>query len=61
MSLVALDVAPLSSKQLALLFLLTTHLSSLGSVAPSATALQLDMFLVQMQFVNLQMFLITYV
>jgi hypothetical protein len=30
------------------------------SVAPSATALQLDVFLLQMQFVNVQIFLITH-
>jgi hypothetical protein len=32
-----------------------------SSVAPSATALQLDVFLPQMQFVNLQIFLVSYI
>jgi hypothetical protein len=46
--------APLSSKQSAFVFLLGTYVILTRSVIPSATGLQLDMFLLQMQFTNLQ-------
>jgi hypothetical protein len=60
MSFVALNIAPLSWKQSAFVFLLGTYVTLPRSVAPSATALQLDVFLLQMQFVNVQIFLITH-
>jgi hypothetical protein len=50
----ALNVAPLFLKQLAFMFLLETYDTLLCSVAPGATALQLDVFLLLMKFVNLQ-------
>jgi hypothetical protein len=56
MSLAAPNIAPLSWKQSAFVFLLGILTRS---VAPSATALQLDVFLLEMQFVNLQIFLVS--
>jgi hypothetical protein len=57
MSLVALNIAPLSWKESAFGFLLGTYVTLAISVAPSATALQQDVYLLQLQFVNLQIFL----
>jgi hypothetical protein len=50
-----------SWKQSAFVFLLGTYsyLTLPRSLAPSATALQLDVFLLQMPFVNLQIFLVS--
>jgi hypothetical protein len=42
----------------AFVFLLGTYVTLPSSVVPSATALQLDVFLLQMQFVNLQILLV---
>jgi hypothetical protein len=53
----ALNVAPLSSKQPASVFLLGTYVTLPCSVAPPATILQLDVLPLQMQFVYLQIFL----
>jgi hypothetical protein len=61
MSLVALNVGPLSSKQSVFVFLVGTYVSLPCSVAPPAIALQLDVFLQLMQFVNLQISLETQV
>jgi hypothetical protein len=58
---VVLNVAALSSEQLAFRFLAITYLTWSLSVAPSATGLQPDVFLLEMQFINVQMFLITQV
>jgi hypothetical protein len=55
LSLVALNVAPLSLKQLAFVFLPGTYVTLPRSVAPSAIALWLDVFLLQMPFINLQL------
>jgi hypothetical protein len=54
--LVALNMAHLSSKLLEFLSLLGTYVTWQRSVAPSASALQIDGFLLQMQFVNLHIF-----
>jgi hypothetical protein len=51
-----LNVAPLSSKWSAFVFLLGTFVTSTCSLALLATAFQLDVFQRQMQFVNLQIF-----
>jgi hypothetical protein len=56
--LVTLYIAPLSWKQSAFVFLLGTYVTLPLSVAPSATALQQDVYVLQMQFVNLQIFLV---
>jgi hypothetical protein len=57
--LMTLDVGPLSSKQLAFMFLLGTYVALPRSVDPPATALQLEVFLLLIQCVNLQIFLET--
>jgi hypothetical protein len=54
-----LNIASLSWKQSAFVFLLGTYVTLPRSVAPSATALQQDVYLLQMQFVNLQIFLVS--
>jgi hypothetical protein len=61
MSLVALNIAPLSWKQSAFVFLQWTYsyVTLPRSVAPSATVLQLDAYLLQIKFVNLQLFLVS--
>jgi hypothetical protein len=51
MSSVALNVVPLSSKESVFVFLLRTYGTLLRSAAPPDTVLQLDVFLLQMQFV----------
>jgi hypothetical protein len=56
MSLVALNMVPLSWKQSAFVFLLGTYVTLPRSVAPSATVLQLEVFLLDMQFVNILIF-----
>jgi hypothetical protein len=56
MVLAALNIARLSWKLSEFLFPLGTYVISPRSVAPSATALQQDLYLLQMQFVNLQIF-----
>jgi hypothetical protein len=61
MSLVVLNVASLSSKQSAFLFLLGTYVTLPCPVVPPATAFQLDVFLLLMQSVDLQIFLETQV
>jgi hypothetical protein len=48
-------------KQLAFVFPLGTYVTLPRSVAPSATALQQDVHLLQMQFVNLQISLVSHV
>jgi hypothetical protein len=53
MSLEALNPAPLSSKQSACVFLLGTPVIVLRSVVLPVTVLQPDVFLLQIQFVNL--------
>jgi hypothetical protein len=61
MSLVALNIAPLSWKQSAFVFLLGTYTYVIlpRSVAPAATTLQQDVYLLQMEFVNLRIFLVS--
>jgi hypothetical protein len=59
MSSVALNIAPLSWKQSAFVFLLAINVILRRSIAPSATALQQDVYLLQMQFLNLQIFLVS--
>jgi hypothetical protein len=53
MFILPLNVAYLSQKQLAFVFLLVTYVAFLCSGAPPATALQLDVLLLLMQLVNL--------
>jgi hypothetical protein len=52
---------PCAWKQSAFVFPLGTYVTLPRSVAPSATALQQDMYLLQMQFVNLQIVLLSHV
>jgi hypothetical protein len=59
MALVALNIASLSWKQSPFVFPLGTYVTLPRSVAPSATALQQDVFLLQMQFLNLQIFIVS--
>jgi hypothetical protein len=61
MPLLTLNIASLSAKQWEYVFLLGTYVTLPRSVAPSSTAFQLDVFLLQAKFVNVQIFLITHV
>jgi hypothetical protein len=56
MFIMKLNVAPLSQKQPAFMFLLGAYVTLPSSVAPPTTALPLDVFLLQMQFANVQIF-----
>jgi hypothetical protein len=58
MFLVAVNAAHLSSKQSAFVFLLGTYGTSSFLAAFPATALQLDVFLRKIQFVNIEIFLV---
>jgi hypothetical protein len=51
---------PLFSKQSAAMFLPGTYATLPGSFAPTVTALHLEVFLLQIRFVNMQIFLITH-
>jgi hypothetical protein len=57
---VALNIALLSWKQSAFVFLLGTYAILTRSDIPSATGLQLDVFRLQVQPVNLQIFLVSH-
>jgi hypothetical protein len=54
--LLAQNVAPLSSKQSAIVFLLETFVTSPGLIAPLATDIQLDVFLLHMQLITVNLF-----
>jgi hypothetical protein len=56
MSLVALNIATLSWRQSAFVFPLGTYVILPRSVAPSAIALPLDVYLLQMQFKSKDIF-----
>jgi hypothetical protein len=58
MSVVGLNVAPLSSTESSFMFLLGTVVTSTCSLALLAAALQLDVFLWEMQFVNIRILLV---
>jgi hypothetical protein len=57
----ALNIAPLSWKQSAFLFLLEIYVTLTHSAAPLATVLQPDVFLLRLHFVNPQIFLVSYI
>jgi hypothetical protein len=54
------NIVPLFSKQSAFVLLFGIYVTLRGSVTPSTTAVQLDVFLLHMQFVNVGIFLITH-
>jgi hypothetical protein len=58
MSLASLNIAPLSSKQPAFVSLSGTYVTWPRPIGPAAGVLQLDVFLLQMQFVNVQIFVV---
>jgi hypothetical protein len=60
MSLVAINIVSLSWKQSTFVFLPGTYFSLTYSVSSSATALQLDVFLIKTQFVTVQIILVSH-